>query len=147
MFFSSRLWRPLTSIDVNPICCFFIAVLGPGSGFIGFGTRFYAKLTYRELGSSHERPIQGIFHVKMRDAISRNIIDRQNIFSKREFTTNFHSGLIIVDLCFDQTPGSDTQKRNTPEHVCVSHTWAWCKRTRSKTTGIRVTVKVLIFCI
>ena len=52
--------------------------LGSGSGSIGFGTQFYAKLTYRELGSSHERPIQTDVHGKVRDATSRNIIDGGN---------------------------------------------------------------------
>ena len=61
-------------------------VLGSGSGSIGFGTLVYAKLTYRELGSSHERPIQIDVHVKISDATSRNIIDGGNLFSKRGFT-------------------------------------------------------------
>ncbi len=38
--------------------CVFRAVLGTGCGSIGFGTRFYTKLTYRELGSSHESPFK-----------------------------------------------------------------------------------------
>ena len=32
--------------------------MGPGSGSIGFGTQFYAKLTYWELRSSRDRLIQ-----------------------------------------------------------------------------------------
>ncbi len=51
--------------------CVFRMCLGPGSGSIGFGTQFYAKLTYQELGSSHERLIQTDVHVKIRDETSQ----------------------------------------------------------------------------
>ncbi len=56
-------------------------VLGPGSGSIGFRDAILCKTDLsgaRELGSSHERPVQDMFHVKMRDAISQNIIDGGN---------------------------------------------------------------------
>ena len=63
-----------------------MVALGSGSGSMGSGLKFNVKATYRELRSSHERPVQDICHVKMRDAISRNIIDGGNLFSKRKFT-------------------------------------------------------------
>ena len=61
-------------------------VLEPGSGSIGSGAICYAKLTYRELGSSHERPIQADVHVQIRGAISRNRIAGENVFYMKELT-------------------------------------------------------------
>ncbi len=51
-------------------CFIIIVVLGPRSGSIGSGTKLYAKLTYRELGSSHERLVQTDVHVTISDATS-----------------------------------------------------------------------------
>ena len=52
-----------------------MVVLGFGSGSMGgFETRFYATLTDRELGSSHERPIQADVRLQIGDAVSPNII-------------------------------------------------------------------------
>ncbi len=61
--------------DLVPDCFFWIlgrkwAHGGPGV-VSRYGTRFYAKLTYGELGSSHERLIQTDIHVKISDATSQ----------------------------------------------------------------------------
>ena len=73
----------LTPHAADPIFCVFRTVLGPGSASIGFGMRFYAKLTYRELRSSRERLIQTNVNVKISDATSRTSL-RGNIDFLRE---------------------------------------------------------------